>query len=182
MDIMEILNKINQTRCYLDYIENHINNILKAWNIIQDKCKDMDFMKDAIFILKLNDEIVNHDISKLSEHEFVQYRKNFFPTDLEKELKELFDDQHAVKCEKEFNNAWEHHLKNNMHHWQSWTKTCQYNDNDWKIHCVHMICDWMAMSYQFNDTAESFYEKNKHNMNIPDYAESFIYEIFIRIK
>ena len=44
-----------------------------------------------------------------------------------------------------------------------------------------MIIDWMAMSYKFEDTAQEYYEKNKDRINLPDYVEKFIYEIFSRI-
>lgn len=78
--------------------------------------------------------------------------------------------------------AWENHKKENMHHWETWTDRIQtLTPNEWEIHCAHMVIDWMAMGYKFGDIAKSYYEKNKDNIKIPDYAVSFIYEIFNRV-
>lgn len=58
------------------------------------------------------------------------------------------------------------------------------NDSDpyaWEVHCVHMVIDWMAMGYKFNDNAKIYYERNKDKIKLPEYAVVFIYEIFNRI-
>ena len=44
--ITEFNEIIQKTREYLDYLEEHYNNVQKAWKIIQDKCKDMPFIYD----------------------------------------------------------------------------------------------------------------------------------------
>lgn len=40
------MKKIRKTREYLDYNEEHYNNVQKDWVLIQDKCKDMRFIYD----------------------------------------------------------------------------------------------------------------------------------------
>ena len=112
-------------------------------------------------------EIEGHDLSKLSEHEFVQYRKAFYPTETE----DKFD----------MTEAWNHHKKNNPHHWEHWTQKGFYHPNEWEVHCVHMVVDWTAMGYQFGDTAQEYYEANKDKIKLPSYAVDFIYEIFERL-
>lgn len=164
----EVLEKIKKFREYLDYIERHYNNVQKAWKLIQEKCegKGFVFMYDDWRWFNIDSDVMNHDLSKLSEHEFTQYRQWFFPTEEEKETrsKELF-----LK-------AWEHHKANNLHHWQSWTKEKESHDSD--VYVVQMIVDWVAMSYEFGDTAKEYYEKNKEEIELPQWAIDLMYKIF----
>lgn len=159
---------IKKTQEYLDYIKEHVLNVRRAWEELQEKCKDMRFMCDGYCFFSILDEVDFHDISKLSEQEFVQYRKAFYPT----------------PNAPEFNmaEAWEHHKKNNPHHWENWSAIEWGGDPGWEVHCVHMVLDWMAMGYKFGDTAQSYYEKNEEKIKLPRYAIDFIYEIFNRTK
>lgn len=170
---MEFKDKVKKTREYLDYLEEHYDNVQKAWKELQEKCKDMRFVYDDYMRGYINNEVNNHDMSKLSKNEFTQYRENFYPVD-DKEKKNS-----------DFSSAWEpweHHKENNLHHWENWT-TKQFPDPySWEVHCVHMVCDWMAMSYKFGDTAQEYYSKNKDKIILPDYAIAFIQEIFRRLK
>jgi len=166
---MKALKLIKATRDYLDYLEEHILNVQKAWNEIQEKCADMSFFQCNKTRQQLALEINNHDVSKFSPEEFVQYRKHFFPI------------SEYEKRTSNFNKAWEHHKKCNSHHWETWTYVQYGEPYEWKIDCVHMIIDWMAMGYKFNDTAQEYYEKNKDKINIPKYAEKFMYQIFERL-
>lgn len=165
---MKALDLIYATRKYLDYIENHILNVEKAWKEITEKCKDMRFVYDDFYWGSIDHQIKNHDVSKLSEQEFVQYRKAFYPT----------NEEPKYDCKE----AWQHHYENNSHHWENWTKK-EYN-NPWEeeMDIVHMIVDWTAMGYNFGDTAQEYFEKNKDKIKIPEIHERFMYEIFNRLK
>lgn len=160
----EIIQQINKTREYLDYIETHVLNVQRAWEELKEKCRDMRFIWDDFVYWSIEAEILSHDLSKMSEFELVQYRRVFFPTKTEQGVYDLGD-------------AWEHHKDNNPHHWENWTK----RENEWEINCVHMVCDWIAMGYEFKDNAQQYYEKNKKRIKLPVYAVVFIYEIFNRI-
>jgi hypothetical protein len=160
-----MLEKIKKFREYLNYIENHYNNIQKAWQLIKEKCKDKNFvwMYDDARFFAIQAAVENHDLSKLSAQEFTQYRQYFFPCKGEERNK------------KDFKAAWEHHKTNNLHHWQSWTKSkSQFKE----VYAVEMVVDWVAMSYEFGDTAKEYYENNKDKINIPDWSIELIYEIF----
>ena len=158
---------VDKTQEYLDYIREHVLNVRKAWGELQKKCKDMHFIWDDYYYFSISDGVDFHDISKLSENEFVQYRKSFYPVDGEP----TFD----------MTEAWEHHKKENPHHWENWTEIKWGDNPTWEVHCVHMVIDWMAMGYKFNGTAQKYYEKNKEKIKLPEYAVSFIYEIFGRL-
>lgn len=168
----KMLKLLEKTREYLDYVEQHYLFVQTAWKDIQNKCQDMDFVKFDQIRERLDREIKEHDISKLSAEEFTQYRDNFFnigePTK---------DDKEA------FLNAWEHHKIENPHHWERWTMVYGYSSNrdEWKLYCVHMVVDWMAMGYKFNDTAQEYFEKNRDRIDLPSFAVGYLYEIFKRL-
>lgn len=159
-----MLETIQKTREYLDYIERHYLNVQKAWEELNTKCQGYGFnwIYDNVIWDEINGNIKDHDLSKLSQYEFVQYRQFFYPTSNETKDKELM------------NEAWLHHLEKNKHHWQNWT---QSNPNHIPF-LIENICDWMAMGYEFGDTAKEYYENNKTKINLPEWAEKEMYEIF----
>jgi len=159
---------IIKTREYLDYIEEHVDNVHKAWVQLSEKCKDMHFVSDDYVYYTIAYEIEKHDMSKLSEFEFVQYRKSFYKLDNEEEY--------------DMSEAWEHHKKNNPHHWDNWNSDSINTPYELEVNCVHMIVDWMAMGYKFGDTAQEYYENNKDKIDLPDCVVEFIYVIFERLK
>lgn len=161
---------IKKTREYINYIEEHVENVRKAWEELKIKCKDMSFICDDYRYFSIEDLVDRHDASKLSEEEFVRYRKYFYPTKEEEETK------------RSLSKAFEHHKKENDHHWQTWTEKEYYNPYSKEIFCVEMILDWMAMGYKFGDTSKEYYEKNKDKIYLPDWSINFIYEIFDKLK
>lgn len=159
--------KIQKFREYLDYIERHYDNVQKAWKLIDDKCANKGFKwhwDDHCWHI-IDQEVKSHDLSKLSAEEFTQYRQFFYPCDGEEKNKDLFKE------------AWEHHKENNIHHWQSWTKK---HPNE-EVFLVMMLVDWVAMGFEFGDTAKSYYEKNKDEIKLPEWAIKLMYEIFEHI-
>lgn len=171
---------IYKTQEYLNYIEEHYSNVQKAWQILKEKCKHETFIYDDFRYFCIDDMIKDHDLSKLSAEEFVQYRKQFFPASFEK----------AADNKADFEKAWEHHKENNNHHWENWTG--RYECKGWdglqgpyysdEIHFVCMICDWMAMSMKFGDTPREYYEKNKDKIQLPENFIPWLYEIFDQIE
>jgi len=159
---------IQKTREYLDYVERHILNVRKAWEELNTKCRGNGFIwiSDDFIWNQINDNVNRHDISKLSEKEFVQYRQFFYPTSFEEKNEDLM------------NEAWMHHLNNNGHHWQYWTGRDFDDPNKALIYLIENICDWMAMGYEFGDNAKIYYENNKSKIKLPDWAEKHMYEIF----
>ena len=166
--ISTTLETIEKTQEYLNYIKEHVLNVRTAWGELQEKCKDMRFVWDDYYFFSISNAVEFHDISKLSEFEFIQYRKAFYPT------------KHESKFD--MTEAWEHHKKENLHHWESWTSIEWGDDPTVEIHIVHMVLDWMAMGYKFGENAQKYYEANKDKINIPKWAEEFIYKIFKRLK
>lgn len=163
-----IKDRIAKFREYLDYFERHYDNVQKAWALINEKCqgKEFRFISDDFVWHFIDAAIKMHDESKLSEHEFTQYRNYFFPAERE------------MKDKKKFDPAWQHHLKNNDHHWELWTIAAK-GDPYADIYLVQMICDWIAMGFECgNPNAKEYYEKNKDSIKLPEWAIKLIYQIF----
>lgn len=162
-----MIEKIKKTREYLDYLEEHYNNVQKAWKLINDKCQDMHFIYDDYCYWVIDYAVKHHDDSKLSKEEFTEYREHFYPV----------DDKEKCKLDK----AWEHHKDKNNHHWENWTNENKGLDPYPDIYVALTVIDWVAMGFKFNDGAQSYYELNKDKINIPEWAEKIMYEIFERI-
>ena len=136
---MSTLDVINKTREYLDYVEEHVKNVQTAWAVIKTHCTDLRFVFDDYIRSFIDEEVKEHDYSKLSSMEFVQYRQFFYP---------VHEDE---KNSQAFERAWQHHKNNNHHHWQMWT-TKAYNKAFGKeIQIVHNVCDWVAMGIHHHE-------------------------------
>ena len=160
---------IDATRKYLDYLEEHLNNVAKAFDELSRACEGMHWVSSDYDWHSIKHDVYLHDLSKFSPDEFVQYRAKFYPVKLNIpdcgfELEEF---------NKDFDLACAHHKKHNSHHWES---IKYYRD------FIHMIIDWTAMSYKFGDTPWGFYEKNKSQIKLPSWAERDVEEIFERLR
>ena len=160
---MNAIKHIETSRKYLDYLEEHINNVEKAYYEVITKCKNHPLLKDKVFYNTLLNDVMNHDLSKFSKEEFTQYRDYFYP----------IGDKLSPLVEKEFKLAWGNHLKNNSHHHE----TLKNN-----VDVMHMVIDWTAMSYKFGDTAQKYYESNKDTIKLSRENEELLYEIFNYLK
>lgn len=151
---------IEKTRQYLDYLEEHLENVRLAFIELSNACDGMMWVGDDCAWHTLRQDVINHDLSKFSKFEFTQYRNKFFTVDGE----EIDVVRFAL--------AWEHHKEKNRHHHET---AENYHD------VVHMIVDWTAMGYKFGDTAQEYYEANKDKINISDEHRDFMYEIFEKV-
>lgn len=154
---------IKQTRAYCNYLEEHFNNIVKAFDEVNSKCKHLPFFVDDFNYHTLYMQVEYHDISKFSTKEFVPYRNKFFPVQLPS----------IEEGSQDFKLAWAHHYNSNTHHWESAIT---------EIDVVHMIIDWTAMGYKFRDTAQSYYEANQHKIKLRPDLVPFMYTIFNALK
>ena len=181
---MQVLDKINIIRNYCDYVEEHIKNVSESWELLKTKCAHMRFIYDDFVFFTIDGMVRSHDMSKTSTNEFIQYAEWFFgPHGKEWESMDVEHENQHIRLHKEFDAAWEHHKKENPHHWQNWTnKESVCNPYELECHCVCMVVDWMAMGLKFGDTAEEYYEREKTRINLPEWSVRFIRDIFEAIK
>lgn len=149
---------IDSTRKYLDYLEEHLNNVAKAFNELSEACDGKEhWVGDDYAWWTFKAEVERHDLSKFSKEEFTQYRDNFFP---------VCDADKDNSC---FDQAWENHKRNNHHHHET---AEHYMD------IVHMVIDWVAMSYKFGDNPRDFYNKTKPSMALDERFHNYIDTLF----
>lgn len=161
---MNGLDYIRRIREYCDYLERHLLYVQKSWAVFQVACKNMNVIYDDFLFHTINYMIIEHDLSKMSPEEFIQYQREFFPV--------------SSKDASGFQAACVHHYEHNPHHWQTWTKLTERFPDELSCHCVCMVVDWMAVGMQTGDTAENYYLKNRERILIPPWADRFVEEIF----
>lgn len=159
--VMDGYKQIAKTREYLDYIEEHLFNVNKAFIELSEACNGkMGWVGDDGAWFGVKREVEQHDISKFSSEEFVQYRQKFFPVANEN-TKEIVDAN--------FTEAFEHHKENNLHHHET---IRNFTD------IIHMVIDWTAMGYKFGDNPREYYESNKSKIQLDEKYIEFMYELF----
>ena len=120
---------------------------------------------------KMDIHAFTHDLSKFLHSEFIPYAEYFYGEDGVKlknnyifheipinEAEENLQNKYKI-CKEKFDIAWEHHYKNNKHHWNYWIGRKMPSK-----YIIQMICDWEAMALKFGDTAQEFYMKNYDNI------------------
>ena len=129
---------------YMDYIEEHIGNVNKAYRLLQDDL----FKRFNLNPREMDRRIDTHDSSKYTSLEFSGYRQYFYPDTGEVKNKELFD------------YAWKQHYTVNDHHPEHW----KYHDTLVEMQdsaIAEMFCDWLAMSMKFHTVPSQWYNDQK---------------------
>ncbi len=152
---------IDKTRQYLDYLEEHLENVRLAFQEVSEACEGMMWVGDDYSWHTFRQEVICHDLSKFSKEEFTQYRDSFFQV------------SDGDKDNSDFDLAWEHHKDQNHHHHET---AENYMD------IVHMVIDWTAMGYKFGDTAEDYYLRNSQKIVLPEKHTEFMHEVFDRLR
>lgn len=167
----KIKRKIKEKQ-YKYYIYKHKKNVEKAFFELK-KNKKFYAIGDQELLNKLFERVSVHDDSKFSQKEFDYYRKNFYP----------IDKQEKEENKKDFEKAWEHHYKNNTHHWENrqFKKTFNINNEEEVLDVLENVLDWMAMGYKFKNRPFQYYEKNKKNIILPEMEKHFLEHIIYDI-
>lgn len=145
----------NQQLANLEHLVTHKKHVIDSMHKVArffikrgDKKRALNFMEKSFY----------HDMSKLFDDEFDGYSA---ATTFDKNGKKRFDPQ-------ALGNAWEKHYKRNYHHPEYWSKSELGLDRMTEDAIIEMCCDWHAMSKQFNDSANDFYQnraKDEHQFN-----------------
>ena len=153
---------------YKEYLNGHIGNVVKALEVLATI--DNEYVNSHID--ELRDIVKDHDKTKWEEPEWSAYLHHFYPT----------NDEEASMGE-EFDVAVKHHITNNKHHWNYWVDEDNnlkddIDEEDYKLHTIERICDWLAMAAQHGEGPSSYWEANKEFVVQPDYARELCDEIF----
>ena len=152
-------------REYLKHILEHRKRVCISWLYICDKLCELGFI-DINDMDDINELIMKHDESKLYSDEFIAYARRFNGP-RQKNEKVKIDFKEAVKLHKE----------RNLHHYESLKN---YKGDDWKHYAIELICDYIAMGWEFNNYICEYFDKVKGELKdaLPDeyynYIESII--------
>ena len=155
----------NYYATYLNHILNHKRMVYLAWIYIGDRLCELGFITEEDQD-KIHENIINHDNSKLLRDEFPPYGKRLNGRKgQDPEIKQRFKD--AVKL----------HKQRNLHHYEALKS---YKGEDWKHYAVELICDYIAMGWEFHNYICEYFEtvKDEIKASLPeeyyDYIESII--------
>jgi len=71
-----------------------------------------------------------------------------------------------LECKRNFDKAWEHHYKNNPHHWNYWLDEKSVPRRIDGKYLEQMIADWEAMGLKFGGSAQAYYLRNYNNIKL----------------
>lgn len=150
---------------YLEHVLEHKKMVYIAWIYIADILYEQGFINEND-IDEINELVLIHDNSKFQLDEFIPYAKRFnSPIKNDQQVKTNF--KNAVKLHKE----------RNLHHFESLK---QYKGKNWKHYAIELICDYIAMGWEFDSYICEYFENTKNELknNLPteyyEYIESII--------
>jgi hypothetical protein len=157
-------------KAYDDYLTGHISNVSKALDVLLEL--NIDFINNNED--KLRKIVSKHDASKYGKSEYEPYRKHFYPINEDEKLEtEAFD------------KACSHHIKVNKHHWQYWFDDDGNLDipdkDEYLLYTVERLCDWLAMSGQREQVPDDWYNANREDVVMPDYAFKLCDEVMSKV-
>lgn len=149
---------------YLEHVIDHKSMVYIAWLYIGDTLCKLGFINEDD-MGNINELIIEHDDSKLQSDEFSPYAKRFNgpkPKDLD--VKANFKD--AVKL----------HKGRNLHHYEALKS---YEGENWKHYAVELICDYIAMGWEFHNYICEYFELVKEELknDLPEEYYNFIESI-----
>lgn len=154
---------------YSNYIHEHLKNVKKAYDWIDEHIPELLFNRFTI---------VDHDGSKLDEDEYDAYDEYFY------------GDEKTEQTISNFNYAWLTHIHRNPHHWQYWILVSDDPKKEEIIlempyeYICEMICDWWTFSWKTNNLKEIFnwYEQRKDHIKLGRETRKIVEHILKKIK
>lgn len=169
------------SKSYDEYLEDHIENVKKAfnWMIDQGVLDFLDLNDDEIE--KYSKVIYNHDNTKYWADEYEAYDRYFYPDEYE-------DNPSFLQRVEEYQRAWLEHMHRNPHHWQHWVLI---NDNGFftvlpmpEVYVIEMICDWWSFSWKKGNLYEIFdwIDENSSHILLDNETTRLVEKILNRIR
>lgn len=169
------------SKAYDEYLEDHIENVKKAfnWMIDQGVLDFLDLNDDEIE--KYSKVIYNHDNTKYWADEYEAYDRYFYPDEYE-------DNPPFLQRVEEYQRAWLEHMHRNPHHWQHWVLI---NDNGFftvlpmpEVYIIEMICDWWSFSWKKGNLYEIFdwIDENSPHILLDNETTRLVEKILNRIR
>lgn len=146
---------------YLKHILNHKYMVHIAWIYIRDTLINLGFI-DEDDASNIDNLIINHDDSKLQRDEFIPYAKRYNGSKKKNPL-----------IKNNFKNAVKLHKERNIHHYE---KLKSYKGENWRLYAIELVCDYIAMGWEFNNYVYEYFQKEKDELkkDLPDNYYKFI--------
>lgn len=153
-------------RSYLEHVLRHRYLVYIAWIYIADTLCSLGFINESDMDA-IDNLIKSHDDSKLQEDEIIPYAKKFakhIQIKKRPEIKENF--KVAVILHKE----------RNLHHYEALKS---YKGKDWKHYAVELICDYIAMGWEFDNYVCEYFQRVKDELKsaLPEEYYNYIERI-----
>lgn len=155
-------NDCDENLYFLHYLK-HTYFVVLAWKEIQDIIIENNLISEEEFH-KINQLIIWHDNSKISKDEWLAYARRFNPV----------GKQDVDRVKVDFKKAVKHHKNINFHHFESLKN---YVGPDFKCYIIEMICDYIAMGWEFGTYIFEYYEANKKKINLPILYQNYLDEV-----
>ncbi len=114
---------------YDNYLKNHKENVLKAFNLLYDKVNACIFNFQGLSRQELEKQILAHDDSKRTKEEYEFYADYFFG-------------ERTESVKEKFKIASDVHKSRNPHHPEYWEKSGVISMPD--RYLFEMLCDWWS--------------------------------------
>ena len=148
---------------YFQHYFKHTYFVVLAWKQIQDILIENHIISENEFN-QINQLVIWHDNSKISADEWVPYARKFHP----------MGNQDSDKVSAEFKKAVEHHKNNNLHHFESLKN---YKGPDWRIYIIEMVCDYIAMGWEFGVYIFEYYEQNREKIDLRPEQKEYLEQV-----
>jgi len=156
------MNKGTRDLKYFMHYIKHTHYVTLAWKAICTELWDRGMLNEEEF-KKITNLIIWHDQSKMDKDEWEAYAEKFYGDKKTSEVKAAFEI------------AKNSHKSKNLHHFESLK---DYEGNDWKCYIVELVCDYIAMGWEFDNYILEYYESEKENIELPkeykEYLESIL--------
>lgn len=161
---------------YDAYLSDHIYNVHRAWNWLEEHGiipPHMSYEGMKLFL--------NHDESKQDDEEYDAYDDYFYGKDGK-------DEDDIAVIDMAFKYAWLHHIHHNPHHWQYWVLI---NDDEGTValempegYVFEMIADWWSFSWKSGNLKEIFdwYDNHKEKMILHEKTRTLVERVLKAIK
>ena len=153
---------------YLAHYTKHIFLVALAWlqirNFLQEKNLITEEEKNQIDTL-----IINHDQSKKTPEEWIAYARYFHPK----------GNMSKQERKKSFQKAVAIHKQRNLHHYESLR---EYKGPDYKCYLIEMVCDYIAMGWEFGNDLFSYYDKKNETIDLPFLYKEYLNEVIETLK
>lgn len=152
----------NEQKYFLHYMK-HTYYVVLAWKQIQDLLITNNLISKMEFD-RINQLIIWHDNSKISGDEWLPYATKFYP----------IGNKDTNQVKEDFKKAVENHKLNNLHHFESLQN---YTGLDWKCYIIEMICDYIAMGWEFGVYIFEYYDKNRGKIQLPHEYKIYLEQV-----